>query len=356
MNLLKSTIYTRTALWWFGLAMTITLAAVLSGCQETKDFLYYDRTPSTPLAQETYKVSEAVTTSAAAFDILFVVDNSGSMASYQKDLIANSDLFINELVKGSRQTPWRIGMISTDEDQDAYLSLSPIQELTNRSADPVSIFNSAVARLGTSGSAYEKTFRPVLNFVESTPKFFNPSATLAIVVITDAPEQSMTLFRTGGRAPVQTDVDTFIDRMLKVKGGDSRKLVAYGAFATRTECNTSDEPWEWAGSVYEQLITRLQGSHFWICDPNFGAELAKIAKDLVKRVDSPRFFIKQRPRIETLVVSYQGMILPGAGEPGAVWYYDAEDNAVVMTDMTILPDFNAKVDVTYKVDNGFVER
>src|SRR5690349_21372013 len=48
-------------------------------------------------------------------DILWVIDNSGSMGDFQSAVIANMDRFIQTFVPLAGKAKWRMGLISTDQ-------------------------------------------------------------------------------------------------------------------------------------------------------------------------------------------------------------------------------------------------
>src|SRR5688500_11827035 len=85
----------------------LLLASIaLTGCQ---DYLFEQKLPE--------KVKEAQIIMPAGeptpADILFVVDNSGSMADEQEILAANFDAFINQIAGAGN---YQIGIVTTDLD------------------------------------------------------------------------------------------------------------------------------------------------------------------------------------------------------------------------------------------------
>src|SRR5262245_37249544 len=84
------------------IAMTITTSAL--GCQ---DYLFEQKFPER--VKEAQIVMPAATPTPA--DILFVVDNSGSMADEQQRLADNFDKFINQIAGAG---DYQIGIVSTD--------------------------------------------------------------------------------------------------------------------------------------------------------------------------------------------------------------------------------------------------
>ena len=81
-------------------------------------------------------------------DILWVVDNSGSMSSSQQNLISNTSAFINQLVVGNAPK-WKLGLISTDTTNAPFIGFTPSTALNYQTPNAPGLFQAAVALLGT---------------------------------------------------------------------------------------------------------------------------------------------------------------------------------------------------------------
>lgn len=329
--------------------MKLFLFAVFSilliSCQKT-GYLYYTKPQPPPVYyQFDHKLKEIQGESKV--DILWVIDNSGSMGSYQKEVIDNAAYFMNHFIKGGLD--WKMGLISTDPGViHSYIGLDPSDVFDYKSVDPINKFQNAVKKLGISGSGWETTFIPVREHLRTYPNFLRKDAILALLIVTDAPEQSSSPFGGIGGAPM--NVKDFLS-LLKTEKKSLSRVVTYGAFAAQDlGCRTTDGFTRYKGSSYEELVLATNGKHFPLCTKDFGTELAKFGKDLLTKIESPRIYLKSRPILETLKVIYRGNSLPGGlREQGGYWLYDFDNNSIVFHDLKFAASDNEKVTVEYQL-------
>jgi hypothetical protein len=322
-------------------ALILGLATVgTAGCRDA-DFLYHEAVPTPATVQFTRAVREMQ--GSDLVDILWVIDNSGSMSTYQQEVIANTDLFMQEFTRKS-QVRWRMGLISTDESENPYLGFRSPFEWT--AANPVNLFRAAVGRLGTGGSGTEKSFVPVLTHLRRNPTFLRPGASLALVFVTDAEEQSS-----------QSEGD-FLTQLAQVRGR-ADQLLAYGVFgADDLGCGAGNGEgrWDYAGSPYEGVIASVNGRVYPICQP-FGPSLSDLARDLVQRVNTPVLYLGRRPDPSTLVVRHKGVVIPGGPkELGGYWRYDYDRVAIVFHDLSFAIGNTEEVEVTFEEAPGALPR
>lgn len=267
-------------------------------------------------------------------DILWVIDNSNSMASYQNAVKSNMSTFMQRLT-GVRQLDWRMALLSTDTSNAPYLGIGPAASFDYLSANPVNVFNAAVSALGVNGSGTEKTFTPILNAVNRYPSFFRADAVLAIFIVTDAPEQST------------ETVSQFFAGLAKVKT-DSKKIITYGAFgATDLKCTIKENAWNYQGSKFQQVVSANGGKYFPLCSPTFGADMASIAENILVRTQSAMLVLPVPADATSLDVTYQGTSLPGNGKTNAVWRYNASSHQVEIYDVSKLTNPEGQIQVTY---------
>ncbi|MEK6705623.1 MAG: vWA domain-containing protein [Bdellovibrionota bacterium] len=318
-------------------SILILMAFTYSGCRQT-DFLYYVNQQPPPNFSFTHKIKEMQGQSMV--DILWVVDNSGSMGTYQQQVINNADMFIREFTKKT-VLDWRIGLISTDKSDMPYIGLATGDTLDKFVKDPISAFQGAVARLGTDGSYMEQTFEPVEKALTLYPSFMRDDAILALVIVTDAPEQSA--FK----------AKLFIDFLEQKKSGLD-KVVSYGVFGPQDYgCKETDDYWEYTGSKYEELITATHGKTYVLCSNDYGRILSDLGQDLISRTKSPTLYFKIRPRPTTILVKHKGIVLPGGPKSsGGYWMYNFELNAIVFHDLDFAPSEDEEVQVSFDVDTG----
>lgn len=134
--------------------------------------------------------------SAKSVDILFVIDNSGSMAEEQEKLQRNFEAFINELVNQDIND-YQIGVVTTDmsdPSQQGRLQGSPkiINGRTMSKDNVVQAFKRNVV-VGTTGTSYEKALDAMrmalspqmLDKGKPNEGFLRPGSVLAVIFVGD---------------------------------------------------------------------------------------------------------------------------------------------------------------------------
>ncbi len=306
---------------------------LIAGCGKQLDFLHYLPNVPKQVFEGVHKLKELQGESQV--DILWVVDDSGSMESYQRELARNANIFINDFVSKAR-LEWKMGLISSTIAKDPFVGFTSATQLNYQTNNNVDRFQRAVGTLETSGDSIEAFFTPSLRHLTASPDFLRSGATLAIIFLTDAPEQS------------QMSAATFLNGLKRLKG-DLKKVVTYGVFASVDfGCVQVDENWNYKGSAYEAVISATHGKVFKLCNNDFGKNLAELGKDLVARVQHPFIALNDRPVISSVRVAYHGKDLPGGPEDqGGVWMYDFDLNRIVFHNLDFAPGDQEEVTIQY---------
>ena len=209
----------------------------------------------------------ANTPSKPKLDILWVVDNSGSMESFQNKLSASLDRFIEYLTLESKNDPIiDMALISTDT-QDTTHKIA--HNITYSATQAVSDFKHAIDQLGTRGSIdREQAFLP--NITVLNKPFFpvRKDSNLAIIIVSDEKEHGAVL-----------TPELFTNILHDNKDPDAVGI--YGLLGM-TEKGEKCGAAQYAGSRYEAVINATNGKAFSICR-SFPYSLLKIAEQLVTR-------------------------------------------------------------------------
>ncbi len=293
-------------------------------------------------------------------DVLFVVDNSGSMGPIQQNIVDNARLFMSEFIN-QRHIDWKLGVISTDNNEEPFLGFnSPFSSALIDYESPASIeqtiatFQSAINSLGTSGSASEYVFHNVLRNIKkyndpgtTRPEFVRGSSHLAVIMVTDEREQSGSL--SGPYAP--------LEMLNTVSGyvGSNKKVRFYGALqASDFEgCSTWDEI-TYEGSRYENIIKESGGFAISACVDDFGVKLADISKDISSLVKAPGIPLRGVPKVHSIRVFYKGEELhPGAVDDCGKWYYDARNRTINFYTFDFVDNFETDhLVINFEYDDG----
>lgn len=270
----------------------------------------------------------------AKADILFVVDDSGSMNVHQTNLAANISQFTSILSQTSL-LEYRIGVITTDSD--GQYSTSPCcgrlvgetRVVTPKTPNSNSVLQENLM-VGTGGSATEAPFAALNMAMAPTmladwnANFLRSSAALIVIFITDAEDQSNGVIQP----------NELLNRLLALKRNDRRKVLSYGAIIpTGTSGCPRDDSTKTPRRIEEFLdivpngVTGggQGGNIASLCDPDFGIRLAEFALDIVDQVGST-IYLTRFPQIKTIRVTYGDLVLPE--NPRTGWSYNPSKNAI----------------------------
>jgi len=178
---------------------------------------------------------------ASAIDILFVIDNSGSMARHQENLSNNFEHFFRLIdpdprrVGESGEVDYRLAVATTDAIRDAgkiqYEAGEPPILRPTSDYDPLLLFKKR-ALVGTSGAAREEGFRAAELAVEAAsqitesdgkPAFLRSEAYLYIIFVSDEDDES------------RDEVRYFERRFRSLKSRGNEKTVIVSAIAGPNE-------------------------------------------------------------------------------------------------------------------------
>lgn len=271
-------------------------------------------------------------------DILFVVDDSGSMGSHQSNLARFAGDFVAQL-KHNTFLNYHIGITTTSSYDNGRLKGS-VPFVTPTTPSGLIFLQEAFLRLGVNGDYIERHFEPVIwalsepNVSGHNKGFYREDANLAIIFISDAEDQSTTIGNFG--------LEDFLINQLKK--GNSDLVVAYGGLAGANNCYGEGTP----PITTEQLIANLGGTAFSLCDPDLGTKIAEVARDIRRRV---KIFLPlaQPPAPDTIVVKFGKQVIPR--DPIKGWWLDSERIGLVMGPQLVLDFDNNKANgftVTYE--------
>ena len=309
-------------------------------------------------------------------DILFVIDNSGSMGEEQLTLTESFTSFIDQF--RSRNLNFQIGVISTDVQTDpdwwtgtgawlrvsgwGFFGQSGSGTLVGLGANPrlltpntpnlVQTFQEN-ARLYTYGwfeeagilAAYKALSPERLAVGAANEGLVRDDALLAVVVLSDEDEsvgdmssQLQDYIRNYPALRAQR-VSDFAERFRSLKP-DRPDLLRFDAIIapSAAECPTGLPGGE--GEVYAEVAGMFRGTVSNICQ-DFSAHLVKIGSDLVNLLTS--FKIKQKPA-GPITVIVDDVVVPENAENG--WQFD-EPTLVISFHGTSVPKADAKIKVNY---------
>jgi hypothetical protein len=318
-------------------------------CEKESEYLYHDELPDRQYGSRTMPMEYLFSDN--RIDVLWVVDNSGSMSDIQQNIVRNSAVFMESFL-GSTTINWKMGVISTDKSENPFLGFNEAfdtnylikhgKEKTQRD------FENAINSLGTNGSATEYVFYNITNKFTQYKDFLTPGAHLAVIMVSDEEEQSQDGYGAGYTAMnFLSQVTGFID--------DGKQIRFYGALSARDLEGCRWGP-NYANSPFEQIIDETGGFNVSACI-DFGERLGEIAKDIINMSFEASITLKHRPKLDSIRVVYEGKDLPvGPEAQGGVWTYSEQYNTIDFYNL----DFAMGSDVTgknlkvyYQIHDGY---
>lgn len=289
-----------------------------------------------PVLQSVSKAEapEAAEATDPKVNILFVVDNSGSMAPYQEKMAQNLERFAETFFEYSR-IDYRIGVVPVYDsrylnDTTVYASglrrMNPLGELvklkglpedanqdqvfiTRDTPNKVEVLKKTV-QIGTQwGPEAEESYSPVmaiLNSQRNTEKnqgFYQEDAYLAVIFLTDADDV------TPGVSP-----DQFYSFLVEQKKGQRNKILIAAAIPDRNDSSPRCSK-DGQGPIdsIPRLISMAGGITADLCSSDFGLKLASFGERIRREVSVQRIPIGFEPDLKTLAVCYG----PTSADPAA---------------------------------------
>ena len=285
--------------------MTWVAALVASGCR--CDPMLVNTLPP-DVRVDTYTQQAA-----SKIDVLWVVDNSGSMQPRQENLARNFGAFITEFTRNS--IDYRIAVTTTDIFKEAGAFVGNPKIITPQTPNAATVFATNI-KVGINGSPYEvgldaaklsldlqKQSNDALVMqcqaacrsdaackancpTSAVFPFLRQDAYLYLIFVSDEEDRS------------SQDVRFFYRYFETVKGVGNDGMVTTAAIMGDVPSNACGAT---PGTRYKALSDLTGGEVGSICDANFSTTLAKLAKNAVglKR----KFALQDKPNVQTLKVT-----------------------------------------------------
>lgn len=251
-------------------------------------------------------------------DILLVVDDSCSMYDKQTNLANNFTSFIQYAVTAA--VDYQIGVVTTDTSFSGVLRTTGAgtKFLANTTPNVQTQFQTLV-RVGTSGSAYEQPLQSATlaltspNIAGANAGFIRPDANLAVVVVSDAEDQS------------NQPVSYYENLLINVKGFSRLSNFTFSVIGPFLGSAPSGCVYDSGTATrYQSLITRTSGVREEICNTNWAAALQGLGRTAFGF--RTQFFLTNTPDLtggQQVNVLINGQVVP----PSA-YSYDAASNSI----------------------------
>ena len=282
-------------------------------------------------------------------DILWVIDNSGSMRSSQESVAVNFNKFIQRF--STKGYDFRIAVTTTSAYLDLY-SKDPTQSrfrdgtdqtshsgvfvITPETPNLTNVFMTNIIQ-GTLGSGDERGLQSLRSTLTNplNSGFLRDDSFLAIIFVTDEEDfshdsatysENMSIMH-----PVKDYID-FLDQLTKTSA-ENRRYSASTVGIFDADCKTQldkADPQKWYGrritQRYAELTDATEGFKGSLCS-DFGSTLDGIAQQIVRL--STQFFLSRQPVLETIRVFIDEQEIPQSATNG--WNYVAERNSIMFS-------------------------
>jgi len=253
-------------------------------------------------------------------DILFVVDNSGSMSGNQTQLSSNFGTFIN--VFSASGVDYQIAFITTDNPDfigDVITPLTP---------DPIAEATSQINSIGYWGSPVEKgldmSYEATSAGGDAAPgsSFLRDDARLVVIYISDEDDFSTTI-------PLGADIAAHME---SIKSSSSLAIIHAVAGDIPSGCTGNGGAA--AGNEYNNAVSATGGTFLSICATDWGTPMEELARDSIGLV---KFDLSEKPIEDTIWVTVNSVA-------STDWIYDPIDQAIVFT---VPPPEGSEIVITY---------
>jgi len=281
-------------------------------------------------------------------DVLFVVDDSGSMGQEQENLSDSFQAFILEAA--TWDSDYQIGVTTTTVNllelaggalfgSPPWVSVGNWEKFVN------------IVEVGVGGSGNEQgiwaaliaTSSPLIDPPEGTCEansdcglmracvagtcqginhgFLRDDAALEVVFVSDEEDQS------------PEELDGYLDHFRAIKGFDKPELLHMHAIVGPPGGCTSSNGTADAGLRYASLASATGGAFYSICELDFAKGLEGIGE--IAFASKMEYTLSQIPVPTTLAVTIEGLPCPPMTGGIFNWVYDPDDNQLTLTEQGI---------------------
>lgn len=311
-------------------------------------------------------------------DVLFVVDNSGSMQTSQNNLANNFPAFIDKfLAKGY---DFRIAVTTTDAfygDQFTAngCSICNAGHTKFKSGNGVFVIDRADydlsqpgeearlksdfdgnVRVGTSGSGDERAFSSFKAALSSSLNvgFHRPDAFLAVVIVSDEEDFSQSQYAmnesySNVNIHSVASYKTYLDGFTGGTASEDYSVSAISISDMACRDTLGGAPGQGAQKIahrYNELVDLTGGTKNSICSP-FDQTLDNISSQIMTE-SRPVFTLSKKPIVSSIRVIVNGVTVPESSTEG--WSYDAATLTITINGTTYKPSGGASIAINFDPD------
>lgn len=267
----------------------------------------------------------------AKVDILFVVDNSGSMGDEQQNLANNFSEFLTPFL--AQGVDFKMGITTTDPRNTmagvavagSLNALTYANAVANQNAFISNFMN--MVKVGIHGSGNEQGLNGADHFLQNyASTWLREDARLAIILISDEEDQS------------PLDVNTYISHFMSAKGNDASLLSVHSiADIDNSQINVPNITH--GAARYITAADATSGMKLDI-QSDFGDTLLDLSERIVNLSQS---FVLTHSAIENTI----HVFVAGVEKDASHWNYDSAQHAIIFNSGYVPPEA-AEIRITYQ--------
>ncbi len=290
-----------------------------------------EKDPSFSLFSESDVFYQTVTNK---LDILWVMDNSGSMQNLQTNVANNFNSFISDFV--DKNYDFQIAVTTTDTWRAPYINPnlakfrdgadgnnSGVFVITPETPNVIQTFITNITQ-GVNGGGDERAFQSFKEALSSplNAGFVRDDGFLAVIIVSDEEDFSHSGtnhdddYNNPNLYPVQ-DYEDYLDTLTNSTGA-SRRYSVSSISIWDTPCLNANTPWGRIGIRYGELVDATNGEKGDVCSSDFASTLDDIQTKIAEL--STQFYLSREPVVSTIEVWVNGNPILEDADNG--WTYD----------------------------------
>jgi len=273
---------------------------------------------------------------AKTVDILWVIDNSGSMSPRQSMLATQVPDFVTAI--NATGLDYQMDM-SQNGEKGRFLAATGTPAFLNASTPNLANLLAARIAPGGNGSPVERgeeAMRAALNMSLRATKnagFLRKNSLLVVIFLSDEDDSS-----------AKADYASYLDGLRPPLASGERSWVSnfMGILPNDPQCKTSNWNFTDPGTQYIALATLSGGTSESICSGDLREAISNVRARILEVVTE--YHLDRPPNISTIQVTVNGALV--ASDPLNGWTYDATKLAVVFHG-TAIPAPDTSINVTF---------
>lgn len=297
-------------------------------------------------------------------DILWVIDNSGSMANLQTNVANNFSAFVSQLVdKGydfqmavTTTEAWNANKENVyanckiDATATKYKDDSGIAIITPDTPNIEAAFIDNIKQ-GTSGCGDERAFDSMMMALNDSDNqalgFPRANTFLAVIIVSDEDDFSHdggTYLENNYNHPDIHPVSLYVNALDNFTGtsGATRRYNVSAISINDDACLAANDPWGLIGIRMGALVDATNGVKGNVCASNFSDNLIEIQEQIISL--STQQYLSRVPHEDTIKVYVNGVEVAESDVNG--WQYNSESNSIMFFG-DAKPEQGALIDIVF---------